>query len=318
MSGESGQTIALTGATGFIGGHILAEARARGHRVRALTRRPAAASLHDEGVHWVRGSLADNDALRTLVGPADVVIHCAGLVKAVRPAHFFDANEAAVRALLHAVQAREGHRAPLLHMSSLAAREPHLSDYAASKAAGEQVLMKTSGQPWAIVRPPAVYGPGDLEILKLFKSLRYGVGLLPGGRENRTSVVYVEDLARFACDWVEVSARPTGEILEADDGAAGGYRLGDIYAEAARVLNRQVRMVEAPAGLLTMAAQINTAMARLTGRAAMLTPGKVRELRHRDWICRPNDAFRGHWQPRVKLRDGLEATFAWYRRNHLI
>jgi len=203
-------------------------------------------------------------------------------------------------------------------MSSLAAREPHLSPYAASKAAGEQVLQESGDDlDWIIVRPPAVYGPGDFEILKLFKSLRFGIGLIPGGRENKVSVIYVEDLARLACNWAE-NPMFAGKTLEADDGAPEGYRIADIYTEAARLLNRNVRLVRTPSPLLTMAAQINTAMARLSGRPAMLTPGKVRELTHHDWVCRPDDQLSNFWSPEYRLAEGLKATLAWYRSNRLL
>ncbi len=311
------KTIALTGATGFIGGHILAALTLRGHQVRALSRRPVdTAGL--SSVEWIKGSLTDPAVLDCLVQDADAVIHCAGAVKAARRADFFDANEGAVVALTEAILRRPGGPPPLLHFSSLAAREPQLSPYAASKAAGEQALARHGGAlDWLVVRPPAVYGPGDFEILKLFKSLRYGLGFLPSARTSRVSVVYVEDLATFAADWAE-NPTMTGHILEVDDGAPEGYRLGEIYRQAAALLDRDVRLVRIPSPLLTMAAQINTAMARLRRQSPMLTRGKVRELTHPDWVCHRGGPQDSLWQPRTRLPEGLKSTLDWYRQGGML
>lgn len=312
------KTIALTGATGFIGGHVLAALIARGHRVRALTRRLVNDALARSGAEWIKGGLTDASALGKLVVGADAVIHCAGLVKATSRKDFFHVNEAAVAALAESVANLNAPRPPVLHLSSLAAREPGLSPYTASKAAGESALIAHGAAlDWLVVRPPAVYGPGDLEILKLFRSLRYSVGLVPGAASNRVSVVYAEDLARFIADWAE-NPGSMGQVLELDDGTPGGYRLGEIYELAAGLLDRKARIVSVPSPLLTMAAQINTAIARLRGQPPMLTRGKVRELIHPDWVCRRDGIGEAGWQPRVRLPDGLKVTLEWYRQGGLL
>ncbi|RMF10665.1 MAG: NAD-dependent epimerase/dehydratase family protein [Alphaproteobacteria bacterium] len=312
------RTIALTGATGFIGGHILTALTARGHKVRALTRRPVEDTSHIATVTWIKGDLTDLAALHHLTEGTDAIIHCAGLVKATHRDAFFHINATAVEALKETVLKLPEPRPPFLHLSTLAAREPGLSDYAASKAAGERVL---TGCPaaldWLIVRPPAVYGPGDLEILKLFKSLRYGLGLIPGSAENRVSVVYVKDLARFITEWAEAPSL-TGQVVEVDDGQPGGYRLAEVYELAAKLLGRKVHLLSIPSPLLTMAAQINTAIARARGQPPMLTRGKVRELTHPDWVSRRDSAGARTWNPTTRLPEGLRATLDWYRESGLL
>lgn len=309
------QTIAITGATGFIGGHLLAALQARGAAVRALTRRDRPAQ---PGLVWVPGDMGDRAALLRLVEGADAVIHCAGMVKARTTGAFFDANAGAVARLADAVLAGAP-AARVVHLSSLAAREPGLSDYAASKAAGETVLRQTGGLLWTALRPPAVYGPGDMEILKLFKSLKFGVGFLPGHRHGRVSVIHVHDLTAAVLALLDApAAHAQGRVFELDDGRPGGYALSEVYETAAAILDRPVRLLTVPAPALTLAGGVNQAFSLLVGRDPMLTPGKVRELTHPDWVAQdPLLNATGLWQPQIALDQGLAGTLAWYRHNLL-
>ncbi|MEO6581494.1 MAG: NAD(P)H-binding protein, partial [Sphingomicrobium sp.] len=154
--------LAITGGTGFVGSRLVEAATAAGHGVRALTRRPQDAR---PALQWVSGSLADPNALEELVDGADAVIHVAGVINARDAAGFEAGNVAGTLATLAAATADGVRR--FVHVSSLAAREPRLSLYGASKAKSE-TLVERSGLDWAIVRPPAVYGPGDKETLALF------------------------------------------------------------------------------------------------------------------------------------------------------
>ncbi len=148
-------TIAITGATGFVGGHLIRAARERGYELRALTRgwRPP-----QDGIDWVEGALDRPEALHKLARGADAVVHIAGLINAPDRAGFAAVNVAGTAAMIDAAR-RAGVRR-FVHISSLAAREPSLSDYGWSKAKAER-LVAASGLDWTILRPPAVYGPGD-------------------------------------------------------------------------------------------------------------------------------------------------------------
>ncbi|MEX1147858.1 MAG: NAD-dependent epimerase/dehydratase family protein [Sphingomonadales bacterium] len=312
------RTTALTGATGFIGSHILGELIGCGHHVRALTRRPPPVSADTTSVTWIQGDITDRGALDRLIAGADSVIHCAGLVKARSRQAFDAANADAVEALVECLRAGPGPRPALLHMSSLAAREPELSAYGASKARGEAAVTAAGDAfDWLVIRPPAVYGPGDLEILKLLRSLRFGIGLVPGSRDNRVSVIFAPDLARLAVRWVEAPAL-CGQVIEVDDAISGGYTMADINRIAANALDRNVRLVSVPRSVLTIAAQINTAFTRLTGRTAMLTPDKVRELVHPDWVARPTPQAALLTAPATGLAEGLGITVRWYRKHGLL
>ncbi len=160
-------TLAITGATGFIGAALLRKLAGHGWRVRALyrTRTGAMPGIRtDNDMQWIQGSLADSESVARLVQGAEAVIHCAGAVRGASQEQFDRVNVAGVARLARAAR----HSRPMprfLLISSLAAREPQLSFYAASKRGGEEVLRSTAqGMPWCVLRPPAVYGPGDREM----------------------------------------------------------------------------------------------------------------------------------------------------------
>ncbi len=308
-------TVAITGATGFIGRHIL-DVLAPRMRVRALTRRPQPMR---PGVEWIEGSLESVAVLSSLLAGADVVIHCAGLVKARRREEFFGCNVAGTARLL-AAMADAAPTARLIHFSSLAARAPHLSAYAASKRAAEELVRerRPDGR-WLILRPPGVYGPGDREILKLIRVARRGVLPVPGRVDNRVSLIYGPDLARMVDDLVS-EAGMAGGILEVDDGRAGGYDYHDIARALARVLGRRVRPLAIPAPALHGLAATAELLAFLAPRPAMLSRGKVRELLHPDWVVGDGDGSVACARPAepTDLDSGLRESCAWARRQGLL
>ena len=161
--------VAVTGATGFVGPHLVAALARRGWKIRLLVRRwSPLPSLDGVEADMVLGDVSDEAALRRLVDGADTVIHAAGLIKARRPSDFMTVNRDGT-ALLSALAPE----AIFVLLSSLAAREPQLSPYAASKRAAEEVVASRSG-PWLTVRAPAVYGPGDRETLAYFRAVARG------------------------------------------------------------------------------------------------------------------------------------------------
>ena len=182
-------SLAVTGGTGFVGRRLIQLAAERGHEVRALTRRPQEPR---DGVEWIEGSLENREALEGLVTESDAVIHVAGVINAPDAAGFEAGNVTGTLAMLAAATAAGTRR--FVHVSSLAAREPKLSQYGASKARSEE-LVQGSGLDWIIVRPPAVYGPGDKETLELFKMAKSGLILLPP--RGRLSLIHFDDLARL-------------------------------------------------------------------------------------------------------------------------
>ena len=221
--------LAITGGTGFVGQHLIDAARAAGHSVLALTRRPQSTR---DGLTWIDGALSDSASLERLIDESDAVIHVAGVLKARDAEGFELGNVTGTLAVLAAATAGGTQR--FVHVSSLAAREPRLSLYGASKARAEK-LVEESGLDWAIVRPPAVYGPGDKETLDLFRMARRGRIYMPPA--GRLSLLHVDDLARLLLALAEPGA-PTKVVLEPDDGRPGGWthrEFGDALARAVGV-----------------------------------------------------------------------------------
>jgi nucleoside-diphosphate-sugar epimerase len=293
-------TLALTGATGFVGQHVLDLALDRGHRVRALTRRP---QPRRDGVVWIDGALDDKAALACLVDGADAVIHVAGVINAPDAAGFEAGNVTGTAAMLAACKQARVRR--FVHVSSLAAREPGLSLYGASKARSE-ALVEAASVSSAIVRPPAVYGPGDRETLELFKMANRGLVILPP--EGRLSLIHVNDLAALLLD---LAASPHDLLVEPDDGRPMGWTHREFGAALGRAVGRKVRTIAAPRALLTLAARADRLV---RGAKAKLTPDRVDYFCHPDWTAAAARAAPpALWQPRIATEAGLADTANWYR-----
>ena len=298
--------VAVTGATGFIGSHLCDHLLSQGFEVRILARSPDAAQhLIDRGASSVAGDLQNADALNRLVTGATVVIHAAGAVRGASQQAFDAVNVAGTAALLKAVNSLNN-PPRLLLLSSLAAREPELSWYAHSKWEAEQLLQKEGSLDWTILRPPAVYGPGDQEMLPIFQWMARGIAPVPGAPSARISLIHVKDLvaAIIACLG---SAAARNQILYACDGKPDGYSWPELTAIASSLWSKRIRLWQVPAWLLNTIARVNMWLCAITGNAPMLTPPKLRELRHQDWVV-DNVAISAstQWQPKIDLRHGLE------------
>jgi nucleoside-diphosphate-sugar epimerase len=294
--------LAITGGTGFVGAHLIDAALATGHSIKALTRREQPPR---EGVTWVSGSLEDRDAVRRLVTDTDAVIHVAGVSNARDAAGFDQGNVAGTLSMLAAATAGGVHR--FIHVSSLAAREPKLSLYGGSKARAEE-LVQRSGLDWAIVRPPAVYGPGDKETLDLFRMAKAGMLLMPPG--GRLSLVHVDDLAQLLL--ALVGAAPGNLVIEADDGRPGGWSHREFGRALGLAVGTRPLIMSSPALFLRLAARADQLVRR---HRAKLTPDRAAFFSHRDWVIDPKLAPPpGLWRPMIDTLEGLKATAAWYRQ----
>lgn len=301
--------IAITGATGFIGSLAAQRLVASGWQVRALVR---ATSLRKRPyipeVEWITGDMADAGSLERLIAGAEAIVHCAGAVRGSRAEDFDQVNVESVASLVKIARTQKPQPRFLL-VSSLAAREPRLSWYAASKCNGEKALAALAADMfWGIIRPAAVYGPGDREMLPLFQWMFRGVAPVIGSAANRVSLLYVEDLVEAMHSWLQHGTQP-GRCYELHDGQANGYSWQDVIAVAERVRGKAVLRAHIPVWCVRTVARINLVGARLLGGAPMLTPGKVRELLHADWVA-DNSQFHGDtaWIPRVSLEEGLRQT----------
>ncbi len=297
--------LAVTGATGFVGSAVLEAALAAGYRVRALARREQPARA---GVEWMRGDLADGGALAAMCAGADVAIHVAGLTNTPDPAEFEAANVTGTARVVEAMRAAGAKR--LVFVSSLAAREPRLSAYGASKARAETVV-EASGLDWTMIRPPAVYGPRDIDMLDLFRAAKWGVVPLPPG--GATSIIHADDLAGLLLALTGNAAPTRKQIYEPDDGREGGWSHKELAAAIGRAVGRPaVFAPHLPRAVLDAAAAADRL---LRGDRAKLTADRVGYMSHPNWVARSDRRVPpGIWQPRIAGEEGLRATAEWYRR----
>lgn len=303
---------AVTGATGFIGRRLVPALARAGWRLRLLMRRDPVIPEW-KGVHpqIVAGTLSDAAALERLVEGADVVIHVAGLIKAARRADFFAINEGGAAAMA-AITQKVAPRAHFILISTLAAREPRLSDYAASKRGGEDIVRKILGTRSTVVRPTAVYGPGDRETLAFFKLAQLKRIPLIGRKDALVTLIHVDDLVSLI---VALAAQsPSGAVMGACDARPAGYRWSEVFTAAANAVgNSGVPVFHVPAPLLHSVAMLGD-IARLFGHANMLTSDKLRELRHLDWSIPTTELARvPGWSPQYSLEAGFADAVHWYR-----
>jgi nucleoside-diphosphate-sugar epimerase len=250
-------TVALTGATGFIGNRVARRLVTNGCKLQALTRKTSDRSrLSGFNIHWVEGTLEDVDSLRRLVRGADAVVHCAG---------------------------RQA--------------ETVLADQAGNMS-------------WVVLRPPAVYGPGDKEMLPLWRWMARGFAFVLGSGKARFSMLYVDDLAAAIRKCLLNERLPNG-VFELHDGHLEGYSWQNVIDTFAHLNAKSVGRIHMPVSVLRLLARLNLAASLAFGYAPMLTPGKVRELRHPNWVCDNNAFARATgWKPRVSLEAGLRRTLA--------
>lgn len=298
------RTIAVTGATGFVGTETLDQLIGAGFTVRALARRP---QPERAGVTWVAGALGDAAAMDALIQGANVVLHIAGVVNAPDRAGFEVGNGIGTAHVIDAMQRAEAKR--LIHVSSFAARQPDLSDYCWSKHIAEDKV-RASRLDWTIVRPPAVYGPRDTEFIEAMKVARYG--LMPVPAQGRASLIHVADLAAVLVRLCgEAGDAFVGETWEVDDGAPDGLSHLELAAAFGRALQRQVIPLPLPQPVLMAFAHIDRLLRR---DKAKLTQDRVRYMCHPDWVIDPNKRPpSSFWQPSIGADEGLAQIAATLR-----
>jgi 2-alkyl-3-oxoalkanoate reductase len=297
--------IALTGCTGFVGAATLKALLAAGHTVCALVRNPSAVSLPST-VKIVEGSLDNDAALLQLVNNADCIVHVAGAIAARHDAEFFKVNFEGTRKLHSA--AEKAHVSKFIYVSSLTARMPSISPYAASKRAAEDFLLSLgSALHITLLRPCAVYGPGDIATLPLFATLQKNIAIIPGRERARFSLIHVNDVAQIIASAVRSERHG---IFEVDDGEQGhNWAALAALSKALTGLPKTVKYLPYPlAQTLAVGSEF---WATITARNPMLTRAKMRELYHQDWVVRGNN-----WAPEnaVSLDNGFKQTLEWYMR----
>ncbi len=318
--------VAVTGGTGFVGSHLVETLAAAGIRPRVLVRNPGAPRwIQGLDVEWVAGDLASSDALRRLVEGAGTVLHLAGVVRAGSAEVFREANARGTARLAAACTAGAGPEARFVYVSSLAAMGPSgaiqgaapedeprpISAYGRSKLEGEVEMRRALGErPWVILRPPAIYGPRDVDILQFFKLAARGVVPIPAG-DRWLTLAHVADVVRA--------------ILAAAGGGAPVHRAFHLGEPQPYRMEAVVRLLAEAGGVSARIVKVPPPLVRLLGaggsllqgvgfRGVALTADKAREMLARHWTARTAESLAAlgleDW---IEFFDGPRATWEWYR-----
>ncbi|MEW6335965.1 MAG: NAD-dependent epimerase/dehydratase family protein [Acidobacteriota bacterium] len=314
--------VAVTGATGFVGSHLVEALLRAGLRPRVLARDPARLDAPTrESVDVVVGDLGDPAALAGLVTGASTVVHLAGVVRAGRAAEFDAANRGGTSRL---VAARDlcAPGAFFVHVSSLAAAGPSprpegrspdepaspVSAYGRSKLAGEEAVRGSAG-PWVILRPPAIYGPRETDVLQFFRLAARGLVPLPAG-ERWVTMAHVADIVRAILS--AAALRPAGRTFHL--GEPSPLRMDELVGRLAAAGGVRARVVPVPPWALRAAGALGDVAHLVGARSVAITSDKARELLARHWSAESGPSLRAlGLDGFIPFASGAAQAWAWYR-----
>jgi nucleoside-diphosphate-sugar epimerase len=320
----------VTGATGFIGSHLVESLLQRGAHVRCLLRKTSDLKwLKDLPFECVYGDCCEKGSLADAVRDVDQVFHLAGLTKAIEEKTYFDVNAFGTENLIQACLENNSHLQRFVYVSSQAAAGPcqnggkkkesdrcePVSLYGQSKRRGEELALAHSGEiPVVILRPSAVYGPRERDVYFFFKLLSKRVKPCLAGREQHISLCYIEDMVQAILLASEVNT-PSGEIFFVSDGH--DYRLEEIGDILSQVMGISAVQIPVPRWMISGIASLAEHLSKLSRKPSLLSKGKVDEMIQPNWVCDIAKAkTRLGFAPRIPLPEGAKLTFEWYKKEN--
>ena len=322
------QRILITGASGFVGYHLIIEALKNDFEVFAAIRNTSA-TKHLEGlaVNFVYPDFDDVVSLRDNIcaNKYTYIIHAAGLTKARSAAEYEHIN-AGYTYNLATASAYAGSVKKFVLISSLAAvgpldnlsgvidenTLPHpLTSYGRSKLLAEEKLGSVQNLNYTILRPTGVYGPRDRDIFLMFKQISLGLELYIGRLEQKLSLLYVTDLAKAA---ISALHAPAGSIYNLSDGNCySRYQLSDLTKQ---ILSKKTLKFHLPVKFVKLIAKVAETYSALNKKAAVLNAEKLSELTAVNWNCSIELAkAQINFKPAHNLQQGLTETLKWYADN---
>lgn len=311
----------VTGATGFIGSHLCEELIRRGFDLSCLSRETSNLRwIENLNIRIVKGDCTDKNSLLPVIGGFDYIFHLAGITKSCTPDEFFHINAKGTENLINAIAQRNPGIRRFIYLSSLAAAGPSkngspvpedadpspVSDYGKSKLEGEMAVLKYKDIiPVTILRPPAVYGPRDRDMLVLFRMIKKGFFFDLG--KCYYSLLYVDDLVQ-------------GIILSAESEQAEGnvyficdndcYSGEQIAKEISTALDVRARPLKVPQAAMPFFAFLGEKI----NKQGIINRDRIKDFRHSHWICSPKKAREQMgYLPKVGIKEGIKWTADWYR-----
>ena len=320
----------VTGATGFIGSHLVETLLQRGEEVRCLIRNP-------NDLKWLKGlpievfpgDCNDMTSLQGAVKGMDQVFHLAGVTRAVEQKTYFEVNAFGTENLVHACLEHNPRVQKFIYLSSQAAAGPcqnggkkkesdrcePVSAYGQSKRMGEDLALAHAHEfPLIILRPSAVYGPRDKDIYAFFKLLSKGIKPCFYSEDQRISLCYVNDVVQ-AILLASQTREGSGEIFFLSDGQ--DYRFEEVFDIFAEAIGVDPICIRLPEWMVAGMASLSEYFSKISRKPALLNRGKVEEMVQKNWLCDITKAKTVlGFEPAVPVREGAKLTFEWYKKEN--
>lgn len=321
--------IFLTGASGFLGSHIAEALTHRGDKILALVRKTSQIHhLKPLNLEYIEGSISEIQRLKKHLEKCDVVIHSAGLIKALSEKEFFEVNGLGTERLVDAILQCKKKPKKLIYISTIAVHNSSiggsdfslpsfnchpLTIYGKSKLAGEKALERLRGKvQTCVLRPPVLYGPRDKEFLTFFKAVDWGFAPLYGSGKNRLSLCYATDVAQAVIALLKTEFS-SDEIFCLDDGAV--YDWNRIIQTVSEVMKKKVLRLPIPPLFFQAAAAFSEIASKISGKAFIFNRDKVLEMGQPSWVCGYQKLHqKTGWKPKVKLKEGAIKTLRFYQK----
>ncbi|GMT49554.1 MAG: NAD-dependent epimerase [bacterium] len=320
--------VLVTGATGFVGSHLVERLIQRDYEVIVSLRRQSSSKWLDpldietRLVDW-----KDSYSVNELVQGVDILVHCAGVTKALNYNEYHRGNVLPTSSLLR--EAKEnGSLSRFIFVSSQAVAGPSndlipltedspchpLTDYGITKLKAEkQVLQYQDDFPVTLLRPCSIYGPRDHEFYPVFKLLKYHLSLLIGSGTMKVNMIHVHDFVESIVRVIEKKP-PSGRTYFVTDGHVYGWP--DITQTAGEVYKKKALTIKLPIVIPKTLGWINDKVSKLTKKPTLLNSQKVKEMLQDAWLC-DSRLMREEldWIPSYTLLEGFRETLSWYQEN---
>lgn len=322
--------VLITGATGFVGYHLIEKALAAGLEVFAAVRKSSDVShLKEFHITYVDLNYSSVDVLKAQLEAHqyNYIIHAAGITKAKTTADYNHINAGYTRNLALAAVEANIQLEKFVFVSSLAALGPltdlngiiqddsvgsPVTSYGASKLLAEQHLREIKELPLIVIRPTAVYGPRERDIFILFKSISQGLEPYIGSFKQKLTFIYVKDLADVIVS--ALSSTVTGRYYNVTDGHIyDRYSLGKF---ARKALNKKTFKFHLPIFIVSAMASVMDFLYKNSKDTPALNREKMGELTAANWACNIEHAVTDlGYHPAYDLETGIIDTMKWYKDN---